>query len=117
MGLDDTWHELRARVIERLQKAKLIQSGDAIVWERTAADLARRFPGSRGALYGAASTSRTSAFARPANRARGVRGLYFASGSAHPGGGMPLCVLSGRAAADALCADLGGRALDHARSA
>ncbi|MCC6873126.1 MAG: phytoene desaturase [Sandaracinaceae bacterium] len=113
----DTWHALRARVIERLQKARLIHSGDAIVWERTPADLARRFPGSRGALYGAASISRTSAFVRPPNRARGVRGLYFASGSAHPGGGMPLCVLSGRAAADALCADLGGRALDRARSA
>ena len=37
----------------------------------------------------------------------GVRGLYLASGSAHPGGGVPLCLQSGRAAAAALLEDLG----------
>ena len=54
----------------------------------------------RGALYGISSNTRASAFVRQRNRSRHYRGLYFAGGSAHPGGGMPLAILSGRIAAD-----------------
>ncbi|MFK7985953.1 MAG: phytoene desaturase family protein [Sandaracinaceae bacterium] len=103
-----SWDRMRETVLDKLRSAGLMQEGDELVWERTPIDLAARFPGSRGALYGAASTSRTAAFKRPANRVRGVPGLYLASGSAHPGGGMPLCALSGRAAATAIVEDLGG---------
>ena len=46
-----------------------------------------------------------SAFRRPANRVKTVPGVYLASGSAHPGGGVPLCMLSGLAAVRALAAD------------
>ena len=96
---------LRARVLERLLTLGAIAPDDEVVWERTPRHLAQRFPGSRGSIYGLSSNSRWSAFLRPANRSRKVQGLYFASGSAHPGGGMPLCMLSGLAAADALAAD------------
>jgi phytoene desaturase len=110
-----TWEDVEATVESRLRGAGLMADGDRFVWRRTPADLAERFPGSRGALYGAASNSPLAAFRRPANRVRGVPGLYLASGSAHPGGGMPLCVLSGRAAADAVIEDLGApRAVDAA---
>ena len=95
------WHALRERVMGRLIEAGLVASDDAIVWERTPRDLAERFPGSRGALYGAASNGRAAAFRRPPNALPAVRGLFLASGSAHPGGGMPLAALSGRAAARA----------------
>jgi phytoene dehydrogenase-like protein len=37
----------------------------------------------------------------------GLPGVYLASGSAHPGGGLPMVALSGLAAADCLGADLG----------
>ena len=67
----------------------------------------RRLPGSRGAIYGAASNDRCAAFKRPPNRVPGVAGLYLASGSAHPGGGLPMVALSGLAAADCLGVDLG----------
>lgn len=96
---------LRARVRERLLRVGAIASDDQVVWERTPRGLAHTFPGSQGSIYGRSSNSRWSAFLRPANRSRRVSGLYFASGSAHPGGGMPLCLLSGLAAADALAAD------------
>ena len=43
-----------------------------------------------------ASNKTTSAFLRHRNRDRHIRGLYFAGGSVHPGGGIPLCLLSGR---------------------
>ncbi len=97
---------LRERVLARAIRAGVLAADAAVRWERTPHDLALRFPGSRGALYGAASNDATAAFRRPGNRS-GVPGLYLASGSAHPGGGLPLVALSGRAAADAVLADLG----------
>ncbi|GDX82814.1 phytoene desaturase [Deltaproteobacteria bacterium] len=95
---------VEAVAMRRLVGAGLIAIEDAVVWRRTPRDLAERFPGSEGALYGAASNSMFSAFTRPANRGT-VRGLYYASGSAHPGGGVPLCLQSGRQAAADILAD------------
>lgn len=48
----------------------------------------------RGALYGAASNDRFAAFLRHANFSRRIGNLYFCGGSVHPGGGIPLCLLS-----------------------
>jgi phytoene desaturase len=61
----------------------------------TPADLARatRTPG--GAIYGTSSNGARSAFLRPANRSP-VRGVFLVGGSTHPGGGLPLVVLSAR---------------------
>ena len=57
--------------------------------------------GSRlGSLYGISSNTSMAAFLRHPNRSRRYRGLYFCGGSVHPGGGMPLAVLSGKIAAD-----------------
>jgi len=91
---------LRERVLARLVGAGLIDADDRLVWERSPADLAARFPGTRGAIYGTSSNGMLAAFQRPPNRVASIAGLYLASGSAHPGGGMPLCVLSGRRAAE-----------------
>ena len=101
------WSELEATVLRRLSESGLKDADDAFVWTRTPSDLAARFPGSRGSIYGAASNDRFAAFRRPTNRVRGVPGLYLASGSAHPGGGMPLALLSGRAAASVALSDRG----------
>lgn len=97
---------LRTTVERRLREADLISDGDTIVWERSATELAAQFPGTRGAIYGGASNDKFAAFRRPPNRVAAVPGLYLASGSAHPGGGMPLCALSGVAAARAVTKDL-----------
>jgi phytoene dehydrogenase-like protein len=53
-----------------------------------------------GSLYGISSNSRGAAFLRHRNRSTRYRGLYLAGGSAHPGGGMPLVVLSGKITAE-----------------
>ena len=50
----------------------------------------------KGALYGASSNSRWAAFLRHPNFKRSVEGLYFVGGSVHPGGGVPLSILSAR---------------------
>jgi phytoene desaturase len=76
----------------------------------TPADIARLTGARRGALYGTSSNTPFAAFLRPHNRARDVRGLYFAGGTAHPGGGVPMVTLSGGVAARLLLADLGKRA-------
>jgi phytoene desaturase len=101
------WAALENAVEERIRAAGLWADGDHLVWRRTPTDLAAEFPGSRGAIYGAASNDRFAAFKRPPNRVPGLTGLYLASGSAHPGGGLPMVALSGIAAADCLSRDVG----------
>ena len=101
------WADLEAAVEQRIRSAGLWGDGDAMVWRRTPSELAAAFPGSRGAIYGAASNDRFAAFQRPPNRIRAMPGLYLASGSAHPGGGLPMVALSGMAAADSLATSWG----------
>ena len=54
----------------------------------------------RGALYGAASNSKFAAFLRHPNYSGKIKGLYFCGGSVHPGGGIPLCLLSAKITSD-----------------
>ncbi|HEY0816296.1 MAG TPA: phytoene desaturase family protein [Pseudonocardia sp.] len=70
---------------------------DRIRWReiRTPADLERDTAAPGGAIYGTASHGARAALRRPANRSR-VRGLYLVGGSAHPGGGLPLVLLSAK---------------------
>jgi phytoene dehydrogenase-like protein len=49
-----------------------------------------------------------AAFLRHPNRSRRYRGLYFCGGSVHPGGGMPLAILSGKIASDLIRRHEGG---------
>jgi phytoene desaturase len=49
-----------------------------------------------GSLYGNSSNNRFSAFLRHANYRSKIKHLYFCGGSVHPGGGIPLCILSGK---------------------
>lgn len=50
----------------------------------------------QGALYGNSSNNRFSAFMRHANFSSQIPNLYFCGGSVHPGGGIPLCLLSAK---------------------
>ncbi len=55
-----------------------------------------------GALYGNSSNNPFAAFLRHPNFSRKIEGLYFTGGSVHPGGGIPLCLLSARIVGDLL---------------
>ncbi|WP_345742964.1 1-hydroxycarotenoid 3,4-desaturase CrtD [Aquimarina algiphila] len=50
----------------------------------------------QGSLYGSSSNNKYAAFLRHPNFSRSIRNLYFCGGSVHPGGGIPLCLLSGK---------------------
>ncbi|GAA3938193.1 1-hydroxycarotenoid 3,4-desaturase CrtD [Hymenobacter algoricola] len=53
-----------------------------------------------GALYGSSSNNALAAFLRHPNFSGQLEGLYFCGGSVHPGGGIPLCLLSAKIVAD-----------------
>jgi phytoene desaturase len=55
----------------------------------------------RGSIYGISSNTRGAAFLRQPSTYNKMKGFFFAGGSAHPGGGMPLVALSGGNAARA----------------
>lgn len=58
-----------------------------------------------GALYGNSSNNKYAAFLRHSNKSSRVKGLYFCGGSVHPGGGIPLCLLSARITAEMIESD------------
>jgi 1-hydroxycarotenoid 3,4-desaturase len=89
---------------------RLTRSGIPLAIDRsrcsisTPSDFERRFPATGGALYGRASHGWMASFRRSGART-GVKGLYCAGGSVHPGAGVPMAALSGRAAVRAIQAD------------
>ena len=74
----------------------------------TPADIDRRYHVLNGAIYGLASHGRFMGAFKPANRVSEMQGLYLAGGSAHPGPGMPMVMMSGWIAADTVDQDLRG---------
>ncbi len=56
----------------------------------------------QGALYGTSSNDKMVAFKRHPNESTRIKGLYFVGGSVHPGGGIPLALLSAKIMSDLL---------------
>ena len=63
----------------------------------TPLDLERMTGARLGALYGTSSNNRLAAFRRPNNQCSEVKGLFFCGGTTHPGGGVPMVMLSAKA--------------------
>jgi phytoene desaturase len=106
------WHQMlpayRQTILEKLKRtAGLHDIEERIVTERilTPQDIHDRYQVLNGAIYGLASHGRISGSLKPSNRSPDVKGLYLAGGSAHPGPGMPMALMSGWIAADALHRD------------
>jgi len=104
----------RNRIIEKLERTAGMKDLERhIVFERalTPQDINDRYHVLDGAIYGLASHGRFFGAFKPANRSPDVEGLYFAGGSAHPGPGMPMVLMSGWIAADCVDQD---KLVDHA---
>lgn len=98
----------RRTILDKLKHtAHMEDIEERIVVEKalTPQDINDRYHVLNGAIYGLASHGRFLGAFKPANRNRQVQGLYLAGGSAHPGPGMPMVLMSGWIAADALDRD------------
>jgi phytoene desaturase len=98
----------RDKIIGKLERTAGLDSLEShIVYERalTPAGIEKRYNVLGGAIYGFASHGRLRGAFKPSNRRSDVSGLYLAGGSAHPGAGMPMAMMSGWIAADALDRD------------
>ncbi|MEO1128861.1 MAG: phytoene desaturase family protein [Planctomycetota bacterium] len=87
---------------------------DHIVVERhlTPNHIDRMYNAEGGAIYGLASHGRLKGGFKPRNRSRVLGNLYLAGGSANPGPGVPMVLMSGVTAAAALAEDA-GIAVEH----
>ncbi len=72
----------------------------------TPEDFQQRYGANAGSIYGLSSNARLAPFTRPGNRSQTIRNLYFVGGSTHPGGGVPLVMLSGKIVSELLLQDL-----------
>ena len=99
--------QARQSIIDKVNRllgvdlAPLIEAEDVL----TPPLIEQRTSSYRGALYGAASNSRFAAFLRHPNFSNKIKRLYFSGGSVHPGGGIPLCLLSARITSELIIAD------------
>ncbi|MCB8822984.1 phytoene desaturase family protein [Microvirga rosea] len=104
----------RQVILDKLKRtAGMRDLEDRIVMERhlTPQDIHDRYKVLNGAIYGLASHGKFMGAFKPGNRSRQVRGLYLAGGAAHPGPGMPMVMMSGWIAADAMDTDLKNSAM------
>ena len=89
---------LRSIVIKKLSIQLEVDLEKMIVSEKiiTPRIIQKNSKSYMGALYGTSSNDLFSAFLRHPNFSNRVKNLYFCGGSVHPGGGIPLCLLSAK---------------------
>lgn len=107
-GID--WEQEKAAYRDRILRVLTERGFDVraqIVSERilTPLDLQHMSGAWRGALYGPSANKKFTAFLRPHNRSQHIKRLYFAGGTTHPGGGVPMVTLSGKVAAEMIMED------------
>jgi phytoene desaturase len=107
---DHDWSKMlplyRQTMLDKLKRTaglKDLEENIAFEAHLTPQDIHERYAVLNGAIYGLASHGSMGAF-KPSNRTD-YRGLYLAGGAAHPGPGMPMVLMSGWIAADALHQD------------
>lgn len=101
-GFDGGSVEYASHIIEELEKRGLDGLRASIVEQSviTPSDFYTKYRSNRGSIYGTSSNNAFSAFLRPRNRSTSVNNLWLVGGSTHPGGGIPLCIISAFHACD-----------------
>ena len=80
--------QLEFRGLEGLKDSILVKS------MITPHEFYHKYRSNRGSIYGTSSNNKFAAFLRPRNRSRSIQNLWLTGGSTHPGGGIPLCIIS-----------------------
>jgi phytoene desaturase len=99
---DQLIKEARANILKKLS-VQLGEDIESLIEVEEVLDprsIEMRTSSSQGALYGNSSNNKYAAFLRHANFSSKIEHLYFCGGSVHPGGGIPLCLLSAKIVAD-----------------
>ncbi len=96
-------------IMNKLRKFGMQDIDRHIVVDRflSPAGIERMYNAEGGAIYGLASHGKLKGGFKPRNRSRVCPNLYLAGGSANPGPGVPMVLMSGVTAARAAAADLG----------
>jgi phytoene desaturase len=103
---DQNWDELiatsRENIINKLSRILKTDIAPLIVCEEILdpRSIESKTSSHRGALYGNSSNNQFAAFLRHSNKSSKLKGLYFCGGSVHPGGGIPLALLSAKICTD-----------------
>jgi phytoene dehydrogenase-like protein len=94
--------ELREKTIDKLNRILKVDLRPLIQEEAvlTPPLIQQKTSSHLGALYGSSSNDKMAAFLRHPNFTPKIKNLYFCGGSVHPGGGIPLCLLSAKIATD-----------------
>jgi phytoene desaturase len=92
----------RNLIIKKLESFGLKDLESSIDFEQiiTPVDFEKKYRANRGSIYGVSSNGIFSAFLRVPNKAKDIENLYFVGGATHPGGGIPLVLLSGKMASE-----------------
>ncbi|MEQ9460262.1 MAG: phytoene desaturase family protein [Phycisphaeraceae bacterium] len=104
----ELWKSYRETILKKLETTGAMPDlRERIVVEHALSpqDINDRYNVLDGAIYGLASHGKFLGAFKPSNRSPDVKGLYLAGGAAHPGPGMPMVLMSGWIAADALDQD------------
>lgn len=90
--------EARSNIINKLSRILNRDISTMIVVEKVLdpREIEAKTSSYQGSLYGTSSNGRFAAFLRHPNFIGSVKGLYFVGGSVHPGGGIPLSLLSAK---------------------
>ena len=100
---------LRQRVLSRLERTLTPGLSRRIVTERTLSPAwyESRYALESASTFGLLPSFFQSAMFRPQRRSPDLKGLYFAGAGVHPGNGIPIVLISGRLAAEAITEDFG----------
>lgn len=92
----------RDLIVKKLEDFGLMDLEKSIEFEQiiTPEDFQKKYAANRGSIYGVSSNGIFSAFLRPPNQSKDAENLYFVGGATHPGGGIPLVLLSGKMASE-----------------
>jgi phytoene dehydrogenase-like protein len=93
-------NKLRKNVISKINSILNTDIESYIIAESTLSpsDIESQTSSVGGSLYGNSSNNKFAAFLRHANYSSTIKNLYLVGGSVHPGGGIPLCLLSAKIA-------------------
>ncbi len=115
------WEQIQKRVktrlLQRLEKVLGEDVAPHIAFEKIQdpRDHALRTNAAFGAIYGNSFNSKFSVFLRHPNFSGKIKNLYFCGGTVHPGGGVPLSILSAKIVTDLIDKKSKGKSVTHAR--